>query len=134
MHLYIPTNKTSIIQFYLLSYTPALFRVDCFCMKGKEDSGVDYMKIFQAIGDELSYKDNLQLDGAYSVAHINYGESPLFKILMAGILQKIQERTVFLLGDILMMFLAVWMPLMEQSRGIRKQIELNYGSFIGWNI
>ena len=47
-------------------------------MKGKEDSGVDYMKIFQAIGDELSYKDILQLDGAYSVAHINYGESPLF--------------------------------------------------------
>jgi len=26
-------------------------------MKGKEDSGVDYMKIFQAIGDELSYQD-----------------------------------------------------------------------------
>ena len=36
------------------------------------------MKIFQAIGDELSYRDILQLDGAYSVAHINYGESPLF--------------------------------------------------------
>lgn len=36
------------------------------------------MKIFQAIGDGLSYKDILQLDGAYSVAHINYGESPLF--------------------------------------------------------
>jgi len=39
---------------------------------------VDYMKIFQAIGDELSYKDILQLDGAYSVAHINYGKAPLF--------------------------------------------------------
>ena len=36
------------------------------------------MKIFQAIGDELSYNDALQLDGAYSVAHINYGKSPLF--------------------------------------------------------
>lgn len=48
-------------------------------MKGKEDSGeADCMKIFQAIGDELSYRDILQLDGAYSVAHINYGESPLF--------------------------------------------------------
>ena len=62
------------------------------------------------------------------------GKRRFLIILMAGILQKIQERTVFLLGDILMMFLAVWMPLMEQSRGIRKQIELNYGSFIGWNI
>ena len=42
------------------------------------ESGVDYMKIFQAIGDELSYKDILQLDGAYLVAHINYGKAPLF--------------------------------------------------------
>lgn len=91
------------------------------------------MKIFQAIGDELSYRDILQLDGAYSVAHINYGESPLFNNIDGRNIAKIQERTVFLLGDILMMFLAVWMPLMEQSRGIRKRIELNYGSFIGWN-
>lgn len=36
------------------------------------------MKIFQALGDTLSYKDILQLDGAYAVTHINYGKSPLF--------------------------------------------------------
>ena len=36
------------------------------------------MRIFQAIGDELSYNDILQLDGAYAVAHINYGQSPIF--------------------------------------------------------
>ena len=36
------------------------------------------MKLFQTIGDELSYKDILQMDGAYSVAHINYGKSPQF--------------------------------------------------------
>lgn len=36
------------------------------------------MKLFQTSGDELSYKDILQMDGAYSVAHINYGKSPQF--------------------------------------------------------
>lgn len=36
------------------------------------------MKIFKKIGDNLSYKDRLQLDGAYSVCHINYGKAPLF--------------------------------------------------------
>ena len=34
--------------------------------------------IFKAFGEDVSYKDCLQLDGAYSVAHINYGESPKF--------------------------------------------------------
>lgn len=33
---------------------------------------------FQNIGDQGSYKDLLQLDGAFSVAHINYGNSPQF--------------------------------------------------------
>lgn len=36
------------------------------------------MDIFQAIGENLNYNDTLQLDGAYSVAHINYGKSPQF--------------------------------------------------------
>lgn len=29
-------------------------------------------------GKDFSYKDGLQLDGAFSVAHINYGKSPMF--------------------------------------------------------
>lgn len=33
---------------------------------------------FQNIGDQGSYKDLLELDGAFSVAHINYGNSPQF--------------------------------------------------------
>lgn len=33
---------------------------------------------FQNIGDQGSYKDLLELDGAFSVAHINYGSSPQF--------------------------------------------------------
>lgn len=36
------------------------------------------MNIFKAFGNELSYKDHLQLDGAFSVAHVNYGKSPIF--------------------------------------------------------
>ena len=36
------------------------------------------MKIFKSFSDDISYKDDLQLDGAFSVAHINYGKSPIF--------------------------------------------------------
>lgn len=36
------------------------------------------MKLFKTLGNEMSYKDILELDGAFSVAHINYGKSPLF--------------------------------------------------------
>lgn len=36
------------------------------------------MNIFKIFGDDISYKDPLQLDGAFSVAHINYGKSPIF--------------------------------------------------------
>lgn len=40
--------------------------------------GLEHMSIFQAFGVELNYEDILQLDAAFSVAHINYGESPRF--------------------------------------------------------
>ena len=36
------------------------------------------MNIFTTIGNDLDYKDVLQLDGAFSVAHINYDKSPVF--------------------------------------------------------
>ncbi len=36
------------------------------------------MKIFSSFGGELSYRDGIQLDGAFSVSHINYGKSPIF--------------------------------------------------------
>lgn len=36
------------------------------------------MQIFSSFGDELRYTDMLQVDGAFSVAHINYGKSPEF--------------------------------------------------------
>lgn len=36
------------------------------------------MNIFKALGNELDYNDSIQLDGAFSVAHINYGKSPEF--------------------------------------------------------
>ena len=36
------------------------------------------MNIFKTFGGKLSYKDIIQLDGALSVAHINYGKSPIF--------------------------------------------------------
>ena len=36
------------------------------------------MNIFKTLGNELSYEDALQLDGASAVAHINYNKSPEF--------------------------------------------------------
>ena len=36
------------------------------------------MKPFSSFGGNLRYTDILQLDGAFSVAHINYGKSPEF--------------------------------------------------------
>lgn len=36
------------------------------------------MNIFKTFENKLNYKDVLQLDGAFSVAHINYGKSPKF--------------------------------------------------------
>lgn len=36
------------------------------------------MNIFQTFGNELSYKNILQLDGAFATTHINYDKSPLF--------------------------------------------------------
>ena len=36
------------------------------------------MNIFKTFGGKLNYKDIIQLDGAFSVAHINYGKSPIF--------------------------------------------------------
>lgn len=36
------------------------------------------MNIFKTFDGEINYKDIIQLDGAFSVAHINYGKSPIF--------------------------------------------------------
>lgn len=37
--------------------------------------------LFKMFGNEISYKDILQLDGAFSVCHMYYGESPIFNKL-----------------------------------------------------
>lgn len=36
------------------------------------------MNFFKALENKISYKDVLQLDGAYSVVHVNYDKSPIF--------------------------------------------------------
>lgn len=36
------------------------------------------MALFSSFGIKLSYKDVLQLDGAFAAAHTNYGKSPVF--------------------------------------------------------
>ena len=39
---------------------------------------VKIMKIFKVFGSELNYEEIIQIDGAFSVCHINYNETPLF--------------------------------------------------------
>lgn len=36
------------------------------------------MKLFGSLGNNLSHEDVLQRDGAFAVAHINYGKTPVF--------------------------------------------------------
>jgi hypothetical protein len=36
------------------------------------------MIIFKTLDEKINYKDIIQLDAAFAVAHINYGESPIF--------------------------------------------------------
>ena len=36
------------------------------------------MDFFKALGNNLNYKDNLQLDASFTVAHVNYDKSPIF--------------------------------------------------------
>lgn len=36
------------------------------------------MDLFRSLGNEISYNDILELDGAVSITHINYGNSPKF--------------------------------------------------------
>lgn len=62
------------------------------------------MNIFKTLGNEISYKDIIQLDGAFSVAHINYGKSPIFnnincndivkKTKKSEVINKIKEEEV----------------------------------------
>lgn len=35
------------------------------------------MNVFKELGKDLNYKDILQVDGAFSACHINYGKSLL---------------------------------------------------------
>lgn len=53
------------------------------------------MNIFKTFGRKLSYKDIMQLDGAFSVAHINYGKSPIFnKVNSKGFAENSRKNSV----------------------------------------
>lgn len=51
------------------------------------------MNIFKTFEDELSYKDVLQLDGTFAVAHINYDKSPIFNEVDSKYLAKNSRKT-----------------------------------------
>lgn len=59
------------------------------------------MNVFKELGKDLNYKDILQVDGAFSACHINYGKSLRHDLIygIAGVLyyslntHKIKEKT-----------------------------------------
>jgi hypothetical protein len=57
------------------------------------------MKLFEAFGDCLNYEDILQLDGAFSVAHANYGKSPLFNDINDEPLVEVLRKRILLSED-----------------------------------
>lgn len=48
------------------------------------------MKIFKKYGENLNYNEGIQLDGAFSVTHINYWKSPIFNNISS---KKFAERS-----------------------------------------
>ncbi|MBP3324611.1 MAG: hypothetical protein J6M16_10490 [Clostridia bacterium] len=50
------------------------------------------MNLFKALGNELDYKEILQLDGAFSIAHINYGKSPIFNGTVGKNIAKLSRK------------------------------------------
>lgn len=57
------------------------------------------MKIFQSFGGDLNYKDLLQIDGAFSSAHNNYGRSPVFNGIDGKRIAKKSRKTSVSLKD-----------------------------------
>ena len=52
------------------------------------------MNVFKELGKDLNYKDILQVDGAFSACHINYGNRLNLTVRIVRIWLKIQERIV----------------------------------------
>ena len=57
------------------------------------------MKFFKSLGNKLSYKDIIQVDGAFSVAHINYNKSPQFNGIDGKGLAKKSRKNSFSFKD-----------------------------------
>ena len=77
------------------------------------------MEFLRAQGYKLSYKDVLQLDGAFSAAHINYGKSPEFNGVDSKNVAKNSRKNSII---ILKIFLKLWILLMVQRKILKKRI------------
>lgn len=53
------------------------------------------MNLFKNFGEKLSYKDILEIDGAFSLCHINYGKSPVFNGTYGKSLATISRKDSF---------------------------------------
>ena len=81
------------------------------------------MEFLRAQGYKLSYKDGLQLDGAFSAAHINYGKLPEFNgVDSKNVAKKFQKRIAYHQRIILKIFLKLWILLMVQRKISKKRI------------
>lgn len=57
------------------------------------------VKFFKTLGNKLCYRDVLQLDGAFVVAHLNYDKSPIFNGIDSRSMAKNSRKNSLSSGD-----------------------------------
>lgn len=93
-----------------------------------------YMNIFKTFHNELSYKDVLQLDGAFSVCHINYDKSPIFNGIDSKDMAKKSRKNSLSYEDKIEDVVGCIYSFDGTEKILNKTTEYYYGKAIGWNI
>lgn len=92
------------------------------------------MNIFKRFGNELSYKDGLQLDGAFAVAHINYNKSPIFHGFDSKDMAKTSRKNSLSSKEKIKDVIGCIYSFDGTEKISKRMIEYYYGKIIGWNI
>ena len=80
------------------------------------------MNVFKELGKDLNYKDILQVDGAFSACHINYGKSLKFNGADSKNMAQNSRKNSLTENGILMILKLFNMILMEQKRILKSKI------------
>ena len=87
------------------------------------------MNIFKDFENELSYKDSLQLDSAFSAAHINYDKSPVFNEIESKYMAENSRMNSITSEDKIEDVRGVLLT--EQKKILKRMIEYYYGKNTG---